>query len=137
MSIWEWVTTEASLDSILNTLGLGALAFLFARDLIITKGQHLRRIQDLVEHHKREQEEKDKRAADLRESRDGWKEATRIERERADKATASVGEMAGVMEDILHVLQSLDRALPHPEGRDHERAGQRPGGPLGIEAGTH
>lgn len=136
MNLWEWFTATASVDSLLPALGLGALAILFARDMIMTKGQHLRRVQDLIDHHKREQTEKDFRAADLRESRDGWKEAARIERERADKATASVGDMADVMESILHVLQSLDRALPRPERGEHERAGQGPIGSVGIEAGT-
>lgn len=137
MTIWEWITSSTSIDSLLTTLGVGTLALLFARDLIITKGQHMRRVQDLVAHHEREQLEKDARAADLRESRDGWKEAARIERERADKATASVGDMADVMGDILHVLQSLDRALPHPERGNNERAGQGSVGSVGVEAGSH
>lgn len=120
MTIWEWVTTTTTVDSLFTTLGIGTLAFLFARDLIITKGQHLRRIQDIVNHHDREREEKDARAADLRESRDGWKEAARVERERADKATASVGEMASTLDGIHHVLASLDLALPKPGGIGHE-----------------
>lgn len=114
MNAWDWVTTTTSVDSIFTTLGLGALAFLFARDLILTRGQHLRRVGDLVEHHQREIAEKDARIADIRDSRDGYKEAARVERERADKATASVGEMAEVIENMLYVLRSLDRALPAP-----------------------
>lgn len=132
MSPWEWFTSTASVGELLTALGLGALALLFARDLILTRGQHLRRIQDLVKahelrvadllaHHDRERAEKDKRIADISASRDGWKEAARIERERADKATAAVGDMADSLTGIQHVLESLNRALPSPVGGPHER----------------
>lgn len=123
MDVWEWVTSTATVDSILTTLGLSALAFLFARDLILTKAQHLRRVSDLMEHHARELAEKDLRIADIRESRDGYKEAARVERERADKATDSVGEMADSVQSMLHVFQSLDRALPDPSPHPRESAG--------------
>lgn len=122
MSVWEWVTTSTSIDSLLTTLGAGVLAILFARDLILTRAQHARRVHDLTEHHRREREEKDSRIAEIRESRDGWKEATRIERDRADKVTASFGEMSAAVTGMLHVLESLDRALPAPRGGDNESA---------------
>lgn len=131
MNAWEWFTTTASVDSLLTTLGLGTLALLFARDLILTKGQHLRRVQDivaaheqrtadLVAYHARALAEKDLRLADVIESRDGWKEAARLERERADRVTAAVGEMAESLTGIQHVLESLNRALPSPVGGPHE-----------------
>lgn len=133
MSPWEWITSTTSVDDLMTTLGIGMLAFLFARDLILTRGQHLRRVQDIVAahdlriadllaHQAREIAEKDGRIADMGESRDGWKEAARIERERADKATAAIGEIASTLSDIMHVLSSLDRALPAPTGGDYERA---------------
>lgn len=122
MDMWQWFTSTASVDSLLTTFGLGTLAILFARDVILTRGQHTRRVQDLAEHHRREREEKDARIAEARESRDGWKEATRIERSRADMATASMDEMSRTVSGILHVLESLDRALPSPRGGDHEPA---------------
>jgi len=117
MNPWEWITSTTSVDNILMTLGLGGLAILFAQDRIITRGQHLRRTVDLEAYHARELAEKDARIADIRESRDGYKEAARVERERADKATDAVGEMAPAMESVLHVLESLDRALPSPSPR--------------------
>lgn len=122
MDLWEWITSTTSVDSIFTTLGLGALALLFARDSIMTKGQHERRTADLVNHHDRELGEKEKRIGEMRESRDGYKEAARLERERADRATAAVGEIAETLEDIMHVLQSLDRALPTPVGGAHDPA---------------
>lgn len=138
MSPWEWITTTTSVETLFTTLGLGSLAILFATDRILTKGQHLRQIQALVKaqdervadmveaheqriadlsaHHTRELVEKDSRIADVIESRDGWKEAARLERERADKVTAAFTDVAGAVTDIQHVLESLDRALPSPGG---------------------
>ena len=118
MSLWEWITTTTSGDSLFTTLGLGVLSVLFATNRILTIGQHRSRTADLQEHHTRELAEKDARINDIRESRDGYKEATRVERERADAATASVGELADTVDAVLHVLQSLDRVLPDPAPRD-------------------
>lgn len=120
MSLWEWITTTTSGDSLFTTLGLGVLSVLFATNRILTIGQHRARTADLQEHHARELAEKDARIADIRESRDGYKEASRVERERADKATDSVGEMADTVDAVLHVLQSLDRVLPNPSSREGE-----------------
>lgn len=122
MTIWEWFTATASVDTLLTTLGLGAIAILFATDRIITKGQHLRRVQDLIAHHERELAEKDKRIADAHEAGKSWEEAARIERERADKGWESLGEIAQTMTRVLHVLESLDRALPSAEGVPDDRA---------------
>lgn len=132
MDVWDWVSTSTSVDSLLTTFGGVVLAFLFARDLIITKAQHLRRVADivaaheervadLVAFHARELAEKDARIADVTVSRDQWKEAARLERDRADKATAAVGEMAPAVLGIQHVLESLNRALPSPVGGQDER----------------
>lgn len=118
MGIWEWVSTTTTVDSVLTTLGLGALALLFARDLILTRGQHTRRTADLAAYHARELGEKDARIADIRESRDGYKEATRLERDRADRATDSVREIAETTRAVLHVLQSLDIVLADPTPRE-------------------
>lgn len=125
MNLWEWITTTTSPDSWITTLGIGTLALLFATDRILTRGQHSRRVADLTEHHAREIKEKDARLADARESREGYKEAARVERERADRATASVGEIADTLTGVLHVLQSLDRVLPAPSPEvetRHDRA---------------
>ena len=110
MNIWDWITTTTTVDSIISTLGLGALAVLFATNRILTRGQHLDRIGDLKEHHEREMTE-------VRTSRDGWKSVALTERGRADTATSTLGDMADTLRDVEHVLASLDRALPaSPEG---------------------
>lgn len=122
MDLWEWITTTTSFDNVITALGLGVLAFLFARDLILTRGAHLRRVADLTTNHEkllaekdanhaRELAEKDSRLATVDESRREWKEATRLATEQRDKATASLGEMAGAHAGILHVLESLDQAV--------------------------
>lgn len=132
MNPWEWVTSTSSVDSLLTTLGVGVLAFLFARDLIITKAQHLRRVQDivaaheqrvadLVAFHDRELKEKDDRIAEIREARDAWKEAESVARGLADKAVDGLNDVNATLVRVLHVLESLDRALPDPSGGEHER----------------
>ena len=132
MNPWEWVTSTSSVDSLLTTLGLGVLALLFARDLIITKAQHLRRVQDIVAAHEQRVadlvsfhasvlQDRDDRIAEIREARDAWKEAENVARGLADKAVDGLTEVNSTLVRILHVLESLDRALPNPSGGEHER----------------
>ncbi|QDP45529.1 hypothetical protein SEA_FUZZBUSTER_45 [Microbacterium phage FuzzBuster] len=126
MNPWEWITTSIPAGAALSGVGVGAFVTAILTDRLFTRGQHLRRVADLNahherellrlnEHHARELAEKDARMADLRESRDGYKEAAAIERERADTATATVGEIHTTLEAVLHVMQSLNLALPTPE----------------------
>ena len=116
MNVWEWFSTTASVDSVLTALGLTGLAFLFATDRIITKAQHVRRVQDLLDHHARELAAQAERISDEKATTEFWKETARVERERADKALAIVGEALPVLADLKHILESLDRALPPSEG---------------------
>lgn len=111
MTVWEWLTTTTSVDALLQGAGLLTLAFLFARDLILTRGAHLRRVADLVDHHTRELAEKDARIAEIRESRQEWKDAAQLQSTRADAATSTVSAMAESLGRVEHVLESLDRAL--------------------------
>ena len=110
-----------SFDKLLSTLGLGVLAFLFAKDLILTKAQHLRRVEDLIKHHDRETVERDKHEAELRAAVAEYKEAERLQRERADLVAAGFADVSDTLKQVLHVLESLDRALPRPSGGTHER----------------
>lgn len=111
MDPWTWITTNLNLNAALNTLGLGVLAFLFARDLIITKGQHLRRVQDLIEHHAREIAAAKERLELVDESRKEWKAAAQAERERADAITATMGAVAESIDGFKYVLESLDTVV--------------------------
>lgn len=127
MNLWEQFLSTASVESVLSFTGLSVLAFLFARDLILTKGQHLRRVEDLVkayetgrqdllDFHARELAEKDARLVEAREARDQWQVAEGIARARADAMTNGFREMAEALKDVRHVLESLDRALPAAKG---------------------
>lgn len=116
MDVWTWISTTTSVDSILTTLGLGALAFLFARDLILTRGAHLRRVQDLVAFHERMQEEKDARIVDYKETISNLQEVVQVETDRANKATEAVGAVVEILREMRHILESLDKALPRGEG---------------------
>lgn len=117
MTVWEWITSTMGAGDLLTTLGIGALAVLFATDRIMTKGQHERRTADLTKHHGRELAEKDARLAEVRESRDGWKAVALEERKLRDAATVGVAASAtAALVDVKHVLESLDETLDGREG---------------------
>lgn len=112
MSPWEWLTTTTSVDSMLSTLGLGALAVLFATNRIITKGQHESRITDLKEHHARELAAADKRLEAVDESRREWRAAAGTERERADTATSTANELGSELGGLaVRLLSSIDETV--------------------------
>lgn len=113
MDLWEWLSAVPA-GAVFSGIGVGAFVTAILTDRLMTRGQHLRRVKDMQENHARELAEKDARAADLRESREGYKEAARVERERADRATDAVGEMVPAIRDVHHVLNSLNAALPKP-----------------------
>lgn len=108
MGVWEWITS-GSVENAATALGLGVLAILFATDRILTNGQHMRRVADLVAYHERER-------AQLIESRDFWRKAAGVQEERAATANAGLVESVHTQTRTLHVLESLDRALPRPSG---------------------
>jgi len=121
MEVWDWFTSATSFDKVLSALGLGVLAFLFARDLVITRGQHLRRVEDLVKqyelriaelikHHEREAQEKDRRYGDLVKERDYWRSAYTVQEERADKATDTLAGSVEVTKAAIQALDALDQA---------------------------
>lgn len=117
MDLWEWITTTTPASSVFTTFGLGVLAVLFATDRILTKGQHTRRAADLVAFHERELIEKDQRIADMKESRNGWREVALREREIRETVTKALVESStDALIDVKHVLESLDKAIPNPRG---------------------
>lgn len=114
MDVWTWVANTLPAGAVLSGVGVGAFVTAILTDRLMTRGQHLRRTADLEKHHARELAEKEARIAELRESKDGWKEVALTERARADAAT-DVGEEVGeALERIGHVLGSLNVALPEP-----------------------
>ena len=114
MDLWTWITTTIPAGAVVSGVGVGAFVTAILTDRLMTRGQHLRRVADLEKHHTRELGEKDARIVELRESKDGWRTVALAERSRADEAT-DIGEDVGVaLEQIGHVLASLNVALPDP-----------------------
>lgn len=121
-----WVTTGFSLNSIVQALGLLSLAVLFASDRIITKGQHLRRVDDLKAaqtaeiaalkaHHAELVVEKDDHYEEMKGSRDYYRQARLEERDRAETVTDALAELAG---EYAKVTNHLLESLPKPKGSD-------------------
>lgn len=128
--VWAYLSATIPAGALINGLGLGAMAILFATDRILTKGQHLRRVADLVSayakaetamllahaneltardrYHSAILAEKEKALGLVVESRDGYKIATEKERDRADRATTALGEFKELGELATHLLRSLD-----------------------------
>lgn len=127
---WQWFTANVSVDGLLNTAGLGLLAVLFARDLILTKAQHERRVADITKAHdlriadmeKAHQAEllaKDQRYADMlgekserygemKESRDDYRNVAERYKDRNEALTDGVVESNKAMAVAAKALQSLD-----------------------------
>lgn len=134
MDLWEWITTTIPAGGAVSAVGVSVFVIAILTDKLMTQAQHLRRIADLTanherelaslranhereqaslrEHHAREMANMQARLDEMRESREAYKEATQIERSRADKVIDAVPDISGVVGDVLHVMQSLDRALP-------------------------
>jgi hypothetical protein len=116
MTLWDWITTTTSGDSVFTALGLGVLSVLFATNRILTIGQHRARTADLVAHHERELAEKDSRITDAHTSRDGWRDVALKERELREAAmSGTVSAATSALIDVRHVLESLDEAI---DGRE-------------------
>lgn len=128
---WQWFTTNVSVDGLLNTAGLGLLAVLFARDLILTKAQHERRVADITkahdlriadmekahqaELHAKDQRyedmlgEKVERYGEMRDSRDDYRATAERYKDRNEALTDGVIESNKAMAVAATALQSLDR----------------------------
>lgn len=127
MDMWGWFSTTMPAGALFSGVGVGAFVIAILTDKLMTQAQHLRRVADLIanherelaslrEHHAREMAVMQARLDEMRESREAYKEATQIERSRADKVIDAVPDISGVVGDVLHVMQSLDRALPNGGG---------------------
>lgn len=62
---WMWLSRTLTVEGTLNIAGLVLLVVLFSRDLILTKGQHERRIADKEKSHQEAMAAKDDRIRDL------------------------------------------------------------------------
>lgn len=115
-----WFAENVNVNAILNGLGLGALAFLFATDRILTKGQHERRVADLKTAHDRRvadiEKANDSRVSDLRDARDALSSALGHERDRADEATAATAAIAKENGALVQQLLAAVRGAGEARG---------------------
>lgn len=121
MDIWTWFSASLPVSTLINGLGIGALTVLFATDRVLTKGQHLRRIADLVAAHDAELRARDEyhatiltikgqAYAELVTSRDYYREARIEERSRAEKVTDQLAEVAELARLSTNLLVSFNEA---------------------------
>lgn len=136
--VWQWFYTNVSVQGLLNTAGLGLLAVLFARDLILTKAQHERRVADIQKAndlrigdmekaHIAELKAKDDRYEDMlrektdrysemKDSRDDYREAASEYHTRNVALTEGVIESNKAMSVTARALQSLDAVVKERNG---------------------
>jgi len=130
--VWTYLGDSLPAGAVLNAVGVGAFVVAILSDRLMTKGQHLRRVTDITDAHKlaiaeltrandqarieltRHYEdlaaEKDRAYAELKESRNGYKEATQTERARADKVTDQLAQVVELAELTNHLLGSFNEA---------------------------
>lgn len=118
---WSYLTDSLPAGGIVSGVGVGAFVVAILTDRLMTKGSHLRRVADIDKAHDlalAESErhyielaaQKDAAYAELKESRNGYRDATKTERERADKVTDQLAEVAELAKLSTHLLKSLDEA---------------------------
>ena len=112
---WDWVGGTLSVSDVISGSGLALIVGLFATRKILTIADHRSRIDDQDRYHAAILKEKDDRYAEMRESRDAWKETAAEERrgrERAEDGVRELGiELGGL---TTHLLGSLDEAGEKP-----------------------
>lgn len=107
---WAWLGENVNLGSLVQALGLGTLVVLFATDRILTRGQHTRRVADLVKYWSGRYDEAIK-------SRDYYRDARLEEKARAEKSEAELIAMARETSALSsRLLGSLDEAARDVKG---------------------
>ncbi|MCS5487364.1 hypothetical protein NY588_09515 [Curtobacterium flaccumfaciens pv. beticola] len=109
--LWDWVSGTLSVSDIIQGSGLALIVVLFATRRILTIADHRGRIEDLEKYHAAVLREKDDRYAELKESRDFWREAHDEQSTRADKAETAVRELGVEYAQLSnHLLGSIEQA---------------------------
>ena len=113
--LWGWISGTLSVSDIIQGSGLALIVALFATRRILTIGDHRARVEDLEKYHAAVLKEKDNRYAEMRESRDSWKETAGEERRGREKAEEGVRELGIELGGLTtHLLGSLDEAGEKP-----------------------
>jgi hypothetical protein len=109
------VSGSLSVSDIIQGSGLALIVVLFATRRILTIADHRSRIADLEKYQAAVLKEKDDRYAEMRESRDAWKDTAgeeRLGREKAEEGVRELGiELGGL---TTHLLGSLEDAAEKP-----------------------
>ncbi len=109
--VWAWVSGSLSVSDIIQGSGLALIVVLFATRRILTIADHRSRIADLEKYQAAVLKEKDDRYAEMRESRDAWKETAGTERAGREKAEDGVREFADEYAKLSnHLLGSIEQA---------------------------
>lgn len=109
--VWGWISGTLSVSDIIQGSGLALIVILFATRRILTIADHRSRIEDQAKYHAAILKEKDDRYAEMRESRDAWKETAAEERTGREKAEEGVRELGIELGGLTtHLLGSLDDA---------------------------
>lgn len=130
MSPWEWFTSTTPAGAVVSGVGVTVFVMAILSDRLLTKGQHDRRVADLlaardkiignlkeahagaiaeiVKHHDKLIGVKDVAYSELKDSRDYYRVARLEERDRADKVTDQLAEVAELARLTNHLLGSLD-----------------------------
>lgn len=132
MTPWDWFITTVPAGGAVSAVGVGAFVAAILTDRLMTSGSHKRRVADivaahdlvvanlqsahahaiaeLVAHHATLSGVKDNAYSELKESRDYYREARLEERDRADKVTDQLAEVAELARLTTHLLSSFDEA---------------------------
>jgi hypothetical protein len=130
VNVWDWFTSTTPAGAVVSGVGVAAFVMAILTDRLMTKGQHDRRVADiiiardkivtaleaahaaaiaeLVRHHDNLAAVKELAYNELKASRDYYRQARLEERDRADKVTDQLAEVAELAKLTTHLLSSLD-----------------------------
>lgn len=106
--LWSWFYENVTVQGFLNITGLTLLVVLFSRDLILTKGQHERRVADLMKAHEEAMQAKDDRYADMVKAKDESYSEMRASR---DYYRDAVGSGQAQRQALIDQLMESNRGL--------------------------
>ena len=140
MNFWSYLTDTLPAGGVISGVGVGAFVVAILTDRLMTKGQHTRRVADiiaardrivenlkdahagivteLVKHHAELIEVKDAAYGELKQSRDYYREARLEERDRADKVTDQLAEVAELAKLTTHLLSSFNEVAKDANNDD-------------------
>ncbi len=120
--VWSWLSGTLSVSDIIQGSGLALIVILFATRRILTIADHRARVEDLEKYYGallKEKDDsatalaaaKDERYAELKESRDYWREAHNEQRAGREKAEDGLREIGVEYAQLSnHLLGSIEEA---------------------------